>query len=148
MSITDLYNSFPDVHPNIIIKTDILRQGIDISQASINNFSQRDDLLWKGFHLFSYDRQETKVYGDKIPWYIRLEDGCPIMVRTNTYSPYLLDWIDGEFVILEKKSNDIVTRKLWFERCWLPVCKITLCLLTASLIALPSPMVKDKGFWQ
>ena len=82
MSITDLYERFPDVHPNIVLKTDILRQGIDISQASINNFRQRDDLLWKGFHLFSYDREKTKVYGDKIPWYIRLEDGCPIMGRS------------------------------------------------------------------
>ncbi|MDB4443849.1 hypothetical protein N9174_00730 [bacterium] len=116
MSIADLYNSFPDVHPNIVLKTDILRQGIDISQASINNFRQRDDLLWKGFHLFSYDREATKVYGDKIPWYIRLEDGCPIMVRTNSHSPYLLDLIDGEFVIREKESNDMVARKLWFER--------------------------------
>lgn len=116
MSIEQMYQQFPDVHPTIVLKTDVLRQGIDISRAAIENFNQRDDLLWKGFHLFSYDCQETKVYGDKIPWYIRLEDGCPIMVRTNDRSPYLLDLRDGEFVIREKRSNDIMARKLWFER--------------------------------
>lgn len=117
MSIEQLYKQFSDVHQNIVLKTDVLRQGIDISKAAIANFSKRNDLLCKGFHLFSYDRQETKVYGDKVPWYIRLEDGCPIMVRTNAYSPYLLDLTsEGEFVIREKESNDIIAKKLWFER--------------------------------
>jgi hypothetical protein len=32
-----------------------LREGIDISDAAMENFRQRDDLLWKGLHLFSYD---------------------------------------------------------------------------------------------
>ena len=115
-SITDIYRQFPDVHENIVLKTDVLRRGIDISPAAVENFRNRDDLLWKGFHLFSYDKQETKVYGDKVPWYIRLEDGCPIMVRTNRNSPYLLDLIDDEFVIKEKESGETVANKLWFER--------------------------------
>ena len=96
-----------------MLKTDVLRRGIDIGPAAVQNFKNRDDLLWKGFHLFSYDKQETKVYGDKVPWYIRLEDGCPIMVRTNGNSPYLLDLIDGEFVIKEKETGETVARKLW-----------------------------------
>jgi hypothetical protein len=116
MPIEQMFRKYPDIHPTIVLKTDILRQGIDISKAAVDNFSKRDDLLWKGFHLFSYDRQETKVYGDKTPWYIRLEDGCPIMVRTNSHSPYLLDLTDGEFLIREKESKEILARKLWFER--------------------------------
>jgi hypothetical protein len=116
MPIEQMFKKFPDIHPTIVLKTDILRQGIDISKTAVANFSKRDDLLWKGFHLFSYDRQETKVYGDKTPWYIRLEDGCPIMVRTNSHSPYLLDLTDGEFLIREKESKEILARKLWFER--------------------------------
>ncbi|MCJ7783158.1 MAG: hypothetical protein MUP41_04450, partial [Desulfobacterales bacterium] len=101
LGIEDLYEKFPDVHPNIVLKTDLLRQGIDIGEAAIENFRQRDDLVWKGFHLFSFDFSKTKVYGDKIPWIIHLEDGCPIMVRVNEHSPYLLDLTDGEFVIRE-----------------------------------------------
>jgi len=114
VSIEDLYRQFPDVHPNIVLKTDVLRQGIHVSRVAMENFRQRDDLLWKGFHLFSYDFQKTKVYGDKIPWRMRLRDGCIIMVRTNEHSPYVLDWTDGEFVIREE--GEILARKIWFER--------------------------------
>jgi hypothetical protein len=114
MGIENLYRQFPDVHPNIVLKTDMLRQGIDVSKAAMENFRQRDDLLWKGFHLFSYDFQKTKVYGDKIPWRMRFEDGCLIMVRTNEHSPYLLDFVEGEFVVRE--NNETIARKIWFER--------------------------------
>ena len=92
MSIEKLYKQFSDVHQNIVLKTDVLRQGIDISEAALENFRHRDDLAWKGFHLFSYDFKKTKVYGDKIPWVLHFEDGCPMMVRTNEASPYLLDF--------------------------------------------------------
>lgn len=114
MSIEKLYKQFPDVHPNIVLKTDVLRQGVDVSEAALGNFKSRDDLLWKGFHLFSYDFEKTKVYGDKIPWVMRLEDGCPVMVRTSEHSPYLLDFKDGEFVICE--DNEIIARNIYFER--------------------------------
>ncbi len=113
-TIEDLYKKFPDVHPNIVLKTDILRQGIDVSEAAERQFKQRDDLLWKGFHLFSYDRKATKVYGEKIPALFRLEDGCNIQVRTNPDSPYLLDFTDGEFAVRE--NTEIIARKIWFER--------------------------------
>ena len=112
--IEDLYKQFPDVHPNIVLKTDALRQGIDISEAAMENFRHRDDLMWKGFHLFSYDFKKTKVYGDKIPWIMRLEDGCPVMVRTNEHSPYLLDFRDGQFFISE--NSDFIATKIYFER--------------------------------
>ena len=35
-------------------------------------------------------------------------------MRTNADSPYLLDFIDGEFVVRE--NNEIIARKIWFER--------------------------------
>jgi len=114
MDIEHLYKRFPDVYPYIVLKTDILRQGINISKTAVDNFQKRDDLLWKGFHLFSYDRQETKVYGDKIPWFIRLDDGCPIMMRTNIDSPYLLDLTDDGFVI--RYNNETAANHIWFER--------------------------------
>src|SRR3989304_2127340 len=88
--------------------------GIEISAEALANFRQRDDLLWKGFHLFSYDFQKTKVYGNRIPRIIHLEDGCPVMVRTNEDSPYLLDLVDGNFVVRE--GDEIIAEKIWFER--------------------------------
>jgi hypothetical protein len=114
MSIEAWYRKFPDVHPNIVLKSDLLRQGMDVSQAALENFRQRNDLLWKGFHLFSYDFQKTKVYGDKIPWRMRFDDGCIIMVRTNENSPYLLDLLDGEFVVRE--DGETIAHNVWFER--------------------------------
>jgi hypothetical protein len=116
MSVENWHREFPDVHPHIVLKTDLLIQGTDITKAALDNFQQRDDLLWKGYHLFSFDFQETKLYGDKIPSHMHLEDGCNIQVRTNKLSPYVIDLVDGEFVIRERESNYIIARKVWFER--------------------------------
>lgn len=116
MSMEKLYKQFSDVHPNIVLKSEVLRTGIDVSQSAIQNFSQRDDLLWKGFHLFSYDWDKTKVYGDKIPWYGHLEDGCFFMIRTNSSSPYLLDMVDDMFVIRERATKEVLAKNVWFER--------------------------------
>jgi hypothetical protein len=114
MSIDSLYKQYSDVHPNIVLKTDMLRRGINISRAALDNFQQRDDLLWKGMHLFSYDFQKTVVYGEKIPLMFHLEDGNPVQVRTNMNSPYTLDFRDDEFVICE--DSEIIAKRLYFER--------------------------------
>ena len=111
-----LYKQFPDVHPNIVLKTEIIRKGIDVSREALDDFQNRNDLLWKGFHLFSYDWEKTKVYGDKVPWYGHLEDGCFFMIRTNEKSPYMLDKEGSEFIIRERESKEIIARKIWFER--------------------------------
>jgi len=68
MGMENLYKQFPDIHPNIVLKSDVLRQGMNISKPALDHFRRRDDLLCKGFHLFSYDFKKTKVYKDKIPW--------------------------------------------------------------------------------
>ena len=81
MSIADLYKQFPDVHPNIVLKTDVLRQGLRISDRAQAAFNQRDDILWRGFHLFSYDSNSHKVYKNKIPMGFHLSDGCPIHLQ-------------------------------------------------------------------
>ncbi len=103
-SIYDLYKQFPDVHPNIVLKTDILRQGIAIGKTAAEQFKQMEDVHWKGYNFFSYDHQKAVLYSDKVPFCMRLEDGCPIQIRTNVYSPYSLDFVDGEFVISENKE--------------------------------------------
>ena len=101
MSIEDLYRQFQDVHPNIVLKTDVLRQGLRISERAQQEFNRRDDILWRGFHLFSYDSNSPKVYKDKIPMSFHLSDGCPIQIRTNDNSPYSLDFVDEKFLLSE-----------------------------------------------
>ncbi len=113
MSMTDLYKRFPDVHPNIVLKTDVLRQGLKISKRAQQEFNHRDDILWKGFHIFSYDAADASVYKDKIPMEFHLSDRCPIQVRTNKDSSYLLDFVDGEFLLAE--NNEPIAEGIYFD---------------------------------
>jgi hypothetical protein len=50
--MADLYKQFPDVHPNIVLKTDVLRQGLRISDRAQVAFNQRDDILLEGVSPF------------------------------------------------------------------------------------------------
>ena len=114
MSVYELYKQFPDVHPNIVLKTDLLRVGFNIGKQAREQFQRMEGVLWKGYHLFSYDYQKTAVYGEKIPALFYLEDGLAIQVRTNTNSDYSLDFADGGFVISE--NGEIVAKNIYFER--------------------------------
>lgn len=115
MSIEQVYKQFSDVHPNIILKTAVLRDGMQISQEAQQQFLQMEDVEWKGMHLFSYDRQKTVVYGERVPKVVYLEpDRVPIQVRTNIYSPYALDFRDGQFVFTE--SGEVIGGPLSFSR--------------------------------
>jgi len=113
MSMSDLYKQFPDVHPNIVLKTEVLRQGLKISERARQEFNRRDDILWRGFHLFSYDAGKPTVYKDKIPMGFHLSDKCCVQIRTNDKSPYLLDFIDGEFLITE--NNEPIAKGIYFD---------------------------------
>jgi len=44
MSMTDLYQQFSDIHPNIVLKTDVLRQGLKISESAQQEFNKKDDI--------------------------------------------------------------------------------------------------------
>ncbi len=114
MSMEDLYKQFPDVHPDIILKTAILRDGMKISDEAKRQFSQMDDVLWKGMHLFSFDSQKTVVYSEKIPHAVHLPSGSPIQLRTNVYSPYTLDCVNGQFIFTE--NGEVIGGPLSFDR--------------------------------
>lgn len=114
MSIVEQYHRFPDVHPNIVLKADLLRQGLKLSESARKEFNGRDDILWRGFHIFSYDAGENTVYKDKIPMLFHLSDGCPVQIRTNNKSPYTLDYKDGKYIISE--NGEILTTDLYFDR--------------------------------
>lgn len=100
--IYDYYKQFPDVHPEIILKTDLNRQGIRFSQAALEEFQRRNDINWKGFHFFSYDMQTPVTFGQRIPNGYYLEEGSIVYERTNWNSPYEMDFRDGRFVIIEQ----------------------------------------------
>ena len=112
MSIYDEYKRYPDVHPNIILKTDMVRQGIAVSKRATEQFRQMDDVAWRGYHFFSYNRQETKVFSDKLPMALCLEDGCTVQLETDANSPYLLDFVDDDFIISE--NNETIAKHIYF----------------------------------
>ena len=112
MSIYDEYKRHPDVHPNIILKTDMVRQGIAVSKRATEQFRQMDDVAWRGYHFFSYNRQETKVFSDKLPMALCLEDGCTVQLETDANSPYLLDFVDDDFIISE--NNETIAKHIYF----------------------------------
>jgi hypothetical protein len=99
MHLFEAFDTFPEVAKPIIIKSDALRLGMRVSDNARAVFRQRDDITYKGFHLFTYDREQPVMFGERIPVKIYLEDGTPdgtaIQVRTNSHSPYLID-VDEE----------------------------------------------------
>jgi hypothetical protein len=111
--MADLYKQFPDVHPNIVLKTDVLRQDLRISERALQEFNRRDDILWRGFHLFSYDSNTPKVYKNKIPMGFHLSDGSPVQIRTNDSSPFLLDVMGGQFMLSE--NSETIREGLYFD---------------------------------
>lgn len=112
-SIHERYQQFSDIHPNIVLKADILRQGLSITEAARNQLQQMDDLHCKGYFLFSYDMDELMTIEQKVPWTVCLEDGCPIQVRTSRTSPYSLDFTADGFVLRE--GNEIVASNIYFD---------------------------------
>lgn len=110
--IYDCYKQFPDVHPHIILKAELNRQGQNFTKAAKEAFQKRDDICWKGYHFFSYDMQETVYYSAHIPVTFNLEDGTCVYTRTNVESPYSIDHADGRFFITEK--GEIIADNLRF----------------------------------
>ena len=48
MSMTELYKSFPDVHPNIVMQTEVLRQGIQMSEIALGLAGLQSVIIIRG----------------------------------------------------------------------------------------------------
>lgn len=114
MTIFDEYKRYADVHPNIVLKTDLVRLGIKVGPRASEQFQQLDDIAWKGYHMFSYDREDAVVISNKVPMQLRLEDGCPVQLETDQKSRYMLDFADGEFFLSE--NGEKIARNVYFPR--------------------------------
>src|SRR4030067_1231509 len=91
MSLLKAFEQFPDVHRSIIIKTELLRVGVQFTERALKSI-QSLDTVFKGYHLFSYDRQKVVTIEDKIPMDIYIKkDETMIQVRTNFESPYSVE---------------------------------------------------------
>ena len=112
MTIFEYFNKFSDVPRSIIVKTELLRQGLRFSEKAKNAFKDIDT-CFKGYFLFSYDRGKVVVHSEKIPEYCILrEDETPIQIRTYELSPYVIDVIESKFYVTE--NNDPVEEIYFF----------------------------------
>lgn len=100
MSIFDLFQEFSFVHRIIILKLELLRQGVRFSEKALDAVKDVDT-AFKGYFLFSYDRGDMITHEEKIPDYMCVEANTPIQVRTFWKSPYVIDEINGKFMVCE-----------------------------------------------
>lgn len=97
------FSKYSDVPKEVIIKEDLLRQGINFTRRSTGDSM---DFRYKTYHLFTYDKTLRSDLGKEdtftVPEDIRLKKGIYNLLDTvihvyhNTESPYLIDSIDGK----------------------------------------------------
>lgn len=96
--ISALAERFPQVPRSILLKCDVLREGIrytpDLETAGELTFPH--SLIWNPRHSWNPRRAGSGSL-ITIPWKIDLEDGTPILVRPGEQSPYELRRLDGGF---------------------------------------------------
>ncbi|MCB0346441.1 MAG: hypothetical protein KDD66_15085 [Bdellovibrionales bacterium] len=93
-----------DIHPQAILKTDLLRRGLRFSE---NALVQSAHFKEKSYFIFSFDMVEqkelTKSERHSAPEEIALNGGpldfsrTIVSVRLNPNSPYLVEWKDDHF---------------------------------------------------
>ena len=118
MNLYEAFGAFPEIERCIIIKSDVVRLGLRFSERALQTCQPRTDILFKGYRVFSYDFEETVVYGHKMPYVIFLEDGTPdgtcIQIRSSRKSPYIIDIEeDGTFMLY---FNSQAVGKIHFAR--------------------------------
>jgi hypothetical protein len=104
MELIEAFAAYPDIAKPIILKLDIMRVGLKVSQAMLDEVAKIKDLKLKQYEVFRLDRaQDALSSKERVPQYVFLEDGTEdgmlFDVRISEETPYLLDFIDGEFVV-------------------------------------------------
>ena len=98
---------YPDVPPEVILKEDLLRQGMRLTPAAME---AAKGCRAQAYYLFSYNISEHKEMGDvstTAPEDIIFSGGPYGLRRTNVrvvlnlHSPYFMDVIDGKTIICE-----------------------------------------------
>ena len=99
--VESYFVKYPDVPKEFIVKEDLLRQGMNFTNAALPNGAFR----YKTYFLFTYDKTLRSELGEEDPFLVpedlRIRKGpydlldTLIHVYHNTDSPYLVDRVDG-----------------------------------------------------
>ena len=99
--IAELCAAFPAIPRSIVIKTDVLTEGMrytrDLEEAGADSFPH--SLLWNPRHRFNPHEGPQAGEFVTIPWKLDLPDGTPVVIRTGRASPYEIRREDGAFVL-------------------------------------------------
>jgi len=104
-----LFQKYPDVPKEAIVKGDMLLQGVTFTDAALQRLDAEPTKL-KSYEIFSFDRVRVKEMRSKesfrVPESVRFKDGVyqlrptSLSVRIATGSPYLVDLTDGKWSLL------------------------------------------------
>jgi hypothetical protein len=97
------FKKYPDVPKEVIIKEDLLRQGMNFSR---NSTGDGKEFRYKTYHLFTYDKTLRSELGEQdtftVPEDLRMRKGpynlldTVVHVYHNTESPYRIEAADGK----------------------------------------------------
>jgi len=103
MDLIEAFKAYPDIAEPIIIKSDMVRLGVQFTQMALDEARKIEGIRFKGYSLFAYDSTEATVVSQEIPYYPFLDDGTDdgtlVQVRLAAKTPYLIDFDDGKFVV-------------------------------------------------
>jgi hypothetical protein len=115
MDLLEAFDAYRDIEKAIIIKSDMLRLGTRFSQSALGEVKKIKNLRVKAYNIFSYDSaQKSSLASDVVPNTFFLEDGTAdgteIQVRIADETPYLIDFIDGNYPIFwnQEKIGEIL----------------------------------------
>lgn len=113
MSIEALCKTYPDVPKSVLLKTDVIRLGIRVSQAAQEALKGMD-VYFKGLGIFSQDTDHAVARQEKIPYYFKLKrDDTRVVIGVAPETcPYYIDWNDGGFVFCDETG---VVEEVCFE---------------------------------
>jgi hypothetical protein len=103
MNLVEALEEFPDVNRNIILKSDMIRLGINFSKKALEEAKKLEGIRFKGFSIFSFDFGKTTLREQKIPYVSFIDDGTEfgmaVQSRMSDNTPYLIDFEHGKFVV-------------------------------------------------
>ncbi len=115
VELEEYFKRFPDMPREVILKEDVLRLGQRFSEAALD---ATPGCRVKSYRLFSYDsvKMDEMQHREsmRVPEDMRFVGGPYGFRRTNFAtryfpdSPYLVDVVDGQLVLKDESSNQIV----------------------------------------
>lgn len=116
MDLLEAFDTYRDIEKAITIKSDMLRLGTKLSQAALTEASKIKNLRVKGYGLFSYNfAKKMTLASDVVPNSFFLDDGTKdgthIQIRLSDDTPYIIDFVDGEYQIFwhQEKVGEVLS---------------------------------------